>query len=214
MIEAQAFRYDNESSGPKLRLAAVPAPTRSLPASPAPQTAESRDTALLEAVAFANDPTAFEELYRLHVNAVMRAAMRLCRNKTVAEEIAQRTFTTLWERAGRLVAKSVRLRPWLVTVARNASIDHIRLESARVPLTDEHTFAQEGCPQEKAVTNALIASLAPALAALSSEQRLVIELRYFEGLTFAAIAAQTGEALSTVKSRARLGLEHLRRYIG
>jgi RNA polymerase sigma-70 factor (ECF subfamily) len=177
-------------------------------------TAESRDAALLQAVAFRQDCAAFEELYRLHIGAVMHAATQICRNKTVAEEIAQRTFTTLWQRAGRLASKSLRLRPWLVTVARNASIDHIRLESAYVPLADTHlNVPAVDRPDDEAITNALIADLAPALASLPARQRIVLELRYFEGLSFPAIARQTDEALETVKSRARLGIARLRRLL-
>jgi RNA polymerase sigma-70 factor (ECF subfamily) len=178
---------------------------------PAQSMAEARDTALLGAVAFRGDGAAFEQLYRLHVRAVTGAAYAICRDIWTAEDIAQRTFATLWERAGRLAAKSVRLRPWLVTVARNAAIDHLRAAQPYTELTPE---ADALCPQEAAVTQALIADLAPALATLSSEQRTVIELRYFAGLTFPAIAERTGERLETVKSRARLALAHLRRLLG
>jgi RNA polymerase sigma-70 factor (ECF subfamily) len=59
--------------------------------------------------------------------------------------------------------------------------------------------------------NALVADLGPALAALPAQQRAVIELHYFGGLSFPAIARQAGEPLETIKSRARLGLERLRR---
>jgi RNA polymerase sigma-70 factor (ECF subfamily) len=174
-------------------------------------TAEARDTALLGAVALRGDEAAFEQLYRLHVRAVTRAAYAICRDTWIAEDIAQRAFATLWERAGRLAAKSVRLRPWLVTVARNAAIDHWRAAQPCIELTTE---ADAVCPQDAAVMQALIADLTPALAALSSEQRTVIELRYFAGLTFPAIAERTGERLETVKSRARLALGHLRRLLG
>lgn len=174
-------------------------------------TAEARDMALLGAVAFRGDDAAFEQLYRLHVRAVIGAAYAICRDAWIAEDIAQRAFAMLWERAGRLAAKSVRLRPWLVTVARNAAIDHLRAAQPTAEVTAE---ADALCPQEAAVTQALIADLTPALAALSPDQRTVIELRYFGGLTFPAIAERTGERLETVKSRARLALGHLRRLLG
>jgi len=174
---------------------------------------ESHDAALLAAVAL-GDAAAFEEVYLRHVRAVTAAAQRICVSASVAEEIAQRTFTKLWERAGRLASKSVRLRPWLCTVARNAAIDHLRSENAFVPLTAENADVfVSACPQDEAVMNALVADLGPALAALPVRQRGVIELHYFGGLSFPAIARQTGEPLETIKSRARLGLERLRRVL-
>jgi RNA polymerase sigma-70 factor (ECF subfamily) len=176
---------------------------------------ESQDAALLAAVAFTGDAAAFEEIYDRHRRAVIAAALRICRNSAVAEDIAQRTFMTLWERAGRLASKSVRLRPWLLVVARNGAIDHLRSHASFVPLTGAHADAcPSSCPQDEAVTNALAADLAPALAALPPLQRAVIELHYFGGLSFQAIATQTGQPLATVKSRARLGLERLRNCLG
>jgi RNA polymerase sigma-70 factor (ECF subfamily) len=173
---------------------------------------ESSDAALVAAVAFDRDEVAFERLYQIHVRAVTAAAVQICRNRFVAEEIAQRTFTKLWERAARLATKSVRLRPWLLTVARNAAIDHLRAESVCVPLTDVHAdVPADGCPQTEAIASALAADLAPALAALPAHQRTVIELRYFADLSFPEIAERIGEPLETVKSRARLGVERLRR---
>lgn len=197
------------AQAPQLR--AIPA-RAGMPSAPAAETSEA---ALLAAIAYFGDEAAFERVYWTHSPAVIAAARHICRNSAVAQDIAQRTFMTLWERASRLATRSVRLRPWLITVARNAAIDYVRAENAWVALDEaEADSAASDCPQDAAVTNALMAELAPALAALSPEQRTVIELHYFGHRTFAAIAAQTGEPLSTVKSRARLAIEHLRRSIG
>jgi RNA polymerase sigma-70 factor (ECF subfamily) len=197
-----------------IELRAVPALDTALDPrhkTPGRQVGEAGEAELLAAVAFLRDESAFDRLYHLHLGSVMSAAMHICRNKAIAEEIAQRAFMTLWQRAERLSTRSVRVRAWLVTVARNASIDYLRAENAYGAMGDSlGDPAQIECPQDAAVTNALAAELAPALALLSPEQRTVIELRYFRDMTFAAIAEQTGDALGTVKSRARLAIEHLR----
>jgi len=102
-----------------------------------PQTIdEAYEMRLLAEVARWDDQAAFEELYNRHHAVVARAAQQVCRDAEVTREITQHTFTALWVRAERLVNKSVRLRPWLTTVARNAAIDHVRAERSTVALCE------------------------------------------------------------------------------
>jgi DNA-directed RNA polymerase specialized sigma24 family protein len=102
------------------RFARVPAP---------PTLAEAYESRLLHEVACWDDQVAFESLYETHVAAVTQAALSICDDAGTAEDIAQQTFTALWIRAGRIAARSLRLRPWLCTVARNAALEHVRKES-------------------------------------------------------------------------------------
>lgn len=177
-----------------------------------PQTIdEAYEMRLLAEVARWDDQAAFEELYNHHQAVVTRVAMQVCRDSEIAREIAQHTFTALWVRAERLVNRSVRLRPWLTTVARNAAIDHVRAGRATVALCEAtDTDASVASPEDLALTGVCNAELAAAMATLSPEQQAAVEKIYFAGLTYQAAADALGEPVGTIKSRIRLALGHLR----
>jgi RNA polymerase sigma factor (sigma-70 family) len=178
----------------------------------APSLEEAYDAGLLAEVARWGDHAAFERIYLRYVKAVKTVAMQVCHSKPIAEEVAQHTFMALWQRAEHLASSSVRLRPWLTTVARNAAIDYLRSGCAAVvPLADaDQRPAEELGPEGSALAGESTDELRRALATLSAEQREVIELVYFQGVTFQAASDATGEPLGTVKSRVRLALKHLR----
>lgn len=182
----------------------------------APQTvAEAYELRLLAEVARWDDQAAFEEIYRRHRAAVARVALQICPDAASAEDIVQQTFAALWVRADRLIEKSVRLRPWLTTVARNAAIDGLRSHRGTVPIAstaDVPTSAPT--PEAAAVAAEAKATLAAALATLSTHQRAAIELVYFADLTYAAAAQKLGEPVGTIKSRVHLAMGHLRERLG
>jgi RNA polymerase sigma-70 factor (ECF subfamily) len=133
----------------------------------------------------------------------------------MAEEIVQQTFTALWVRAERLVDKSVRLRPWLTTVARNAAIDHLRGERYADPIATVEDIASDAAsPLDLALFAESAAELAQAVAELSADQRAAIDAVYVQGLTYVAAAAALGEPVGTIKSRVRLALCRLRTRLG
>jgi RNA polymerase sigma factor (sigma-70 family) len=188
---------------------AEPRPRRRLTATP--NLDEAYEMRLLAEVARWDDQAAFEELYALHAAAVKRVALQICRNAGIADEIVQHTFTALWVRAERLIYKSVRLRPWLTTVARNAAIDHIRGERPGDSIeAAERIAASDPRPDDAVLQTEAHAELAAALATLSANQRAAVELVYFAGATYEAAAATLGEPVGTIKSRVRLALGHLR----
>jgi RNA polymerase sigma-70 factor (ECF subfamily) len=176
---------------------------------------EAYEMRLLAEVARWDDQAAFEEIYARHSAAVMRAAQRVCRDTCVAEEIVQQTFTALWVRAERLVDKSVRLRPWLTTVARNAAIDHLRGERYAEPIATAEAIASTApSPLDLALFAQSAGELALAVAELSGDQRAAINAVYIAGMTYVAAADALGEPVGTIKSRVRLALGHLRARLG
>ncbi len=189
-----------------------PCPARSPLAHTVEEAYESR---LLGEVARWDDQAAFESLYASHFNAVRSAAMQICRDADVADDIAQQTFTALWIRAERLAATTVRLRPWLCTVARNAAIDYLRGGAlANRPLAAAAEVASaEPDPADALVAAQSAAALRAALAMLSPEQRDAVELVYFSGMTYRAAADACGQPRGTLKSRVRLALSHLRQLL-
>lgn len=155
---------------------------------------------------------AFEELYRRHSAAVFAFASRVCAERSSADDLTQQTFLALWTRAGGIVGTGI--RPWLLTVLRNAAIDRQRRERPTVELDATRERATDGGgPAEIAMQHQLERDIRRALDDLDSDQRAVIELAYFGGLTQTEIADVVGAPLGTVKSRVRLAMQHLRRSI-
>ena len=181
---------------------------------PGEEVALLSDEALLRLVG-SRHTDAFDELYRRHAWAVAAVASRVAADRADADEAVQSAFMTLWTRAASIDVRGGSLRPWLVTVARNGAIDRTRRTRPTVPTdaTHERIPAVGAGPEESAVRGDVQRDILQALEALDPDQREVVELAYFGGLTQTEISAQTGAPLGTVKSRVRLAMRHLRRML-
>lgn len=130
-----------------------------------------------------------------------------------AEEVVQDTFHAVWRRARSYRADRGSVRTWLLAIARNAAIDWRRTRGRRVererPLEDAAAAADPELEErlERALRSERVRG---ALAALPTEQREVIVLGFYGGLSQAEIARRTGAPLGTVKGRARLAMNKLR----
>lgn len=166
----------------------------------------------LAALAFDGDETAFEAIYADHKRAVAATARMFVRDTAQIEDIVQQTFLMLVTRAGQLCRRPVRLRAWLLTVARNAAIDVIRTRRIEHVSLDHATHLAGGeTACEAALGRLQSKALRSALAGLAPEQRDVLVQHFIEGYRFVEIATRSGVPVGTVKSRAALGLAHLRR---
>ncbi len=161
------------------------------------------------------DVGAFEELYERHSRIVYSLVLRILRQGPTAEEVVQDVFLQLWRNSSQYDVRRP-LVPWLLTLARNRALDHLRLKSERQRRREEQTeefpqIAAAAPEYERALdekrraerVRALIGSLPPA-------QKKAIELAYFEGLSHSEIAASLHEPLGTVKSWIRNGLLRLK----
>lgn len=155
---------------------------------------------------------AFEEVYRRHVGAVFAVCSRIAPDRSTADDLTQQTFLALWTRATGITDIRSSLRPWLITVVRNAAIDRQRRTRETVELDFNRASVNAG-PPEVAIQNQRDSDIRRALAGLAEDQRTVIELAYFGGLTQSQIAAVLGAPLGTVKSRVRLAMQRLRSLI-
>lgn len=153
---------------------------------------------------------AFEELYNRYSAAIVSIARRFTADRVAADEATQAAFLALWDRAGELEPNS-RLRSWLAAVARNRAIDKQRRKRFdTVPLFAHHdVVSEQHGPEEHAIMNERKRDIRKALDALPRDQRTVIELAYFGGLSQSEIAELLGEPLGTVKSRIRLAMQRL-----
>jgi len=163
----------------------------------------------------ARDEAAFAELYDRSSALVHGLVLRILREPALAEEVTLDVYLQVWRQAERYDPARGSARAWLLLLARSRAIDHrraaavepreresadyARLLPATEPGPEDHTAISE---RRRLVTRACI-DLAP-------EQRQVIELAYFRGLSHSEIAAELGQPLGTVKTRIRAGMMRLR----
>ena len=164
------------------------------------------------------DVAALETLYDRYSTLVYSVAARVVSDRGLAEDIVQEVFLRLWRRPNSYDSSHGRFAAWIASVARNRSIDELRRRSRRMRLEDPGEDAPEripsedrmGDPQREAELGEQRAAVRAAMEALPPEQRRVLQLAYFGGLTQAEIARHTGSPLGTVKTRVRLGMQKLR----
>lgn len=161
------------------------------------------------------DVAAFEQLYNRHSRIVYSLVLRILQQAGTAEEVVQDVFLQLWRNAARYDAARGPFVPWLLTLARNRALDHLRLKSERQRRKEDQT---EELPPvtvapeyEKQLDEKRRAERVRALlGVLSPQQRRAIELAYFQGLSHTEIAETLKEPLGTVKSWIRNGLLRLK----
>jgi len=178
------------------------------------------EIALLERIT-RRERAAFEELYARYVNILYATALKFVREESDAQDVVQDVFIQVWDKAKMYDPSKGKPLTWVLTLVRNRSIDRIRAIQRRVRLrdefeaetvTDESAWARESLSRVEAGEQGR--TLRAAVNQLSPQQKKVIELAYFGGLTQIEIAEKLGEPLGTVKARARRGLLKLKELIG
>lgn len=165
-----------------------------------------------------DDRKALSVLYDRYSRVVYTLAFRILGNQQQAEEIVQETFWRIWRSRHLFQSQRGEFLPWLIGIARNLCIDELRKRRSRPAPTDEALDTQETLqlpdtslsPAEEAWDSDERRRVRAGLNELPEEQRQVIELAYFKGLSQREIADQLQIPLGTVKTRARLALKKLR----
>ena len=165
------------------------------------------------------DPDAMGELYDRYSRLTYSVIYRMVRNQTIAEDLVQETFIRVWNRIQGFDQNKGALGPWILTVARNRSIDYVRSVDGRMAAsTIEVEKMENPAVFSDLETNILnmdrVRSLKKAFERLDQNQRTVVELAYFEGLSQTEIAAKLGKPLGTIKTWVRTGLQALRDEMG
>ena len=160
------------------------------------------------------DGVAFEVLFERHGGAAFSLAYRMCGRRTLAEDIVQEAFLSLWRGRGFDPARGS-VRSWVLAAVRHRALDSFRHNAAKTGrdvhddvateslIADEDTGADVQREEDAQQVRG-------ALVELPSEQRQVIELAYFGGFTHSEIAGMLDLPAGTVKGRMRLGLSKLR----
>ncbi|HEY0799162.1 MAG TPA: sigma-70 family RNA polymerase sigma factor [Candidatus Baltobacteraceae bacterium] len=154
------------------------------------------------------DTAAFEQLYDTYHRLVYGIAVRMLTDVSSAEDLTQSVFLKLWSapaafRGGNFVA-------WLCRVTRNRALDILRSKAARPDGKIPCPVAVEDPIEDMVFARLDSERVRKALADLPEEQRALIELGFFGGITHDELARRTATPLGTVKTRIRAGLRKLR----
>jgi RNA polymerase sigma-70 factor (ECF subfamily) len=178
---------------------------------PAASTSDSEDELSQLRRAGRGEAEALHSLYERYAPIVFAVALRIVTNRTESEEVVQDTFLEVWRRAGEYDPRRGSPIAWIVTIGRTRAIDRLRARAAQDRMLAQADAAPTAARSPAELTEGREARerVQAALAELPVEQRRVLELAYFEGLSQSEIAKKTGDALGTVKTRVRLGMEKL-----
>jgi RNA polymerase sigma-70 factor, ECF subfamily len=156
------------------------------------------------------DQRALMELYQAYSSLVYGLALRVLHNPALAEEVTQDVFLKVWQQPERWNPALGQFTSWLLTITRNAAIDRLRKERhtrthqvERVEQLAETGLVDDGLWYDGQVLAELLTQLPP-------EQRLLIELAFFQGYTHSELSNKLRLPLGTVKTRLRSGLQKLR----
>jgi RNA polymerase sigma-70 factor (ECF subfamily) len=181
--------------------------------------AQVTDEALMARLVL-RDAGALEALYDRHARAVYSLALRLLADRAAAEEVVQDCFLKLWRAPHTYQPQRGKPLTWLLGITHHRAVDELRrrrVERRVVEHTvngDTHEFAISEDPLQALWRDADRETVTNALGALPPEQRLVLQLAYYDGMTQVEIADRLSQPLGTVKTRMRLGLRKLRSLAG
>jgi RNA polymerase sigma-70 factor (ECF subfamily) len=159
------------------------------------------------------DERAFLAVYDLFASRVHGLTLRILGDPMLAEEATQDTFLKFWSRSREYLPERGPFLPWLLTIARRIAIDRLRLESRRPALSDSFDPDEtwQNLPDlDSATDESRWRSMYFAVQELHPDQRAVIELAYYQGMSQSEIAEVLGWPLGTVKTRLRSAMENLR----
>ena len=160
-------------------------------------------------------------LFRQFSSMAYSLALRIGGNEADAEEVLVDSFYQIWKQAGRYDASRATVAGWILNIVRSRAIDTLR---SRLRVMHSEKKIQEGeevfpvaapppSPENQAIRREEHAVVQGAMQQLPEDQRLVIDLAYFHGLSQSEIAIQLGQPLGTVKTRTRLAMQKLRRML-
>jgi RNA polymerase sigma-70 factor (ECF subfamily) len=173
----------------------------------------SEDSALMERIKL-RDQEALVELNTRYRGLVHSMAMQVLKNAASAEEVTQDIFFQVWRWPERWDAEKGRFTSWLLTVTRYTAIDRLRRENRQPPVSPHSLdHLAEVLGRKPSFDNARNDNgrvLRGLIKELPKEQREVVLMAYYKGMTHSEISEHSGLPLGTVKSRLRLGLEKLK----
>jgi RNA polymerase sigma-70 factor, ECF subfamily len=165
------------------------------------------------------DARAFEIIYERHSGAAFSLAYRMMGTRSLAEDVTQDAFLSLWRSGARYDRARGSVRTWVLGIVHHRAIDALR----RATVHDRRRAGDEGIEERfearertdvEAARREEAGAVRGALSSLPPDQVQVIELAYFGGFTHTEIADMLDTPVGTVKGRMRLGLKKMRAQLG
>jgi RNA polymerase sigma-70 factor, ECF subfamily len=171
------------------------------------------DDSELVAAIVRGDDVAMAEVVRRHREPVVAFARRLVGDYARAEEISQEVFVRFWERSDRFDPRRGALRAFLLAMTHGRALDVVRSDVARHRREERDVVRVSSAghdADEQVVARTVADAVRNALSLIPESERRAVELAYFGGYSYRAVASMLDEPEGTVKSRIRSGLARLR----
>ena len=158
-----------------------------------------------------SEQSALAELYDRYGRPADGLALRIVRDRSLAEDAVQEAFLAVWRSAGSFLAEQGKPSTWILTLVHRRAVDIVRREERRrADPIDERSQPTGEATDEEAWLRAQRQVVQEALRKLPPDQREAIELAYYGGFTQSELAERLGQPLGTIKSRMFTGLKRLR----
>ncbi len=165
------------------------------------------------------DEEALGALYDYTSPQLYGLALRVLDDPAAAEEVVLDVYMQVWKQASKFDSSRGKAIVWLAVLTRSRAIDRLRSGQTERSRRESLDIVKEerdpsADPEVSVARKEQRDFVQRALASLAPEQREVIELAYYGGLSHSEIASKIGEPLGTVKTRVRLGMMKLRNFLG
>jgi RNA polymerase sigma-70 factor (ECF subfamily) len=166
--------------------------------------------AQLLAIIVRGENWALSEIYARYAGLVFSIALKTLNDQMMAEEIVQQVFTKVWRHAREYRVERGKFSTWVSTITRHQCIDEFRRGRLQSVLDPADWESIDVVADKDAQDTFEQASIHEALQHIPSQERLVIELAFWEGMSHQEIAGHCHSPLGTVKTRLRLGKKRLK----
>jgi RNA polymerase sigma-70 factor, ECF subfamily len=181
---------------------------------PDEQRIEQEDRELIRRIA-SKDADAMDAFYTRYNRLAFSLVFRIVSNREDAEDVLVDVFWQIWQQASRYDASRGKPVAWLLTISRTRAIDYLRSRGGKAAGSDEieqqSQAAERGSEMDVFVLADTRKAVQSALQSLPEQQRVPLELAYFQGMTHSEIADTLRQPLGTIKDRVRNGMMHLKK---
>lgn len=171
----------------------------------------------LMAASAKGDQAAFEQLYRATRAKLFGVVLRILRRHDLADEVIQEVYVKIWANAGTFNPASASPITWMVAIARNRAIDHVRKRS-EASIEDEpgalDVASADADPLARREMNDELKRLLECIGHLEPERQKMVLLAYYNGWSREQLAAQSGKPVNTIKTWLRRSMLEIRECLG
>ena len=176
---------------------------------------EREDEELIRRMA-SRDGDALDVFYTRYNRVAFGLVFRILGNREDAEDVLTDVFWQVWQQSARHDSSRGKPVAWLLTIARTRAIDRLRSSGRKQMHTASLNEQKEPAASGSVGTDPFVAAdtrevVQSALQSLGEQQRIPLEMAYFQGMSHTEIAAALGQPLGTVKDRIRTGMMHLKK---